>query len=461
MSRRGEAETECPRGATATRSRTRTPDPMRQKPTTSRPARRDSRSRGGAYVAVLAIATVVMVLGLGALLAVRAQRRALTAMDDAADAQAYAVSATELARLELAQNASWRTAYTNDTYLAYTSLGRGSFSWKLVDSDGSLSDDASDAVRVVGIGKAGLATRTYSVVCQAVSTPLPVLGAAAYSALSIAATGTATATGGPFATAGTLTLSRNVTLNANLEVGGFVNQGGTLNGTQTTATAKAMPSAAVFDTYAAQAKTLLFSSLTGNQIYKQVLSKTLNPFGDKVVNAQGVYAVTVPAGSTLTIRSSRLEATLVVTLGAGSTLRTSGPNLWEPPRSDYPALLVKATGAATVDLTGQPGTLDEIGQSTNYNPATSPYKGASDSALDDSYPSELRGVLHIIGAGVQTKISTAVTVRGTVLSEGALTLLGSSTVIADPTLAANPPVGYTQSGTLQTTPGSWRWEAAR
>ena len=120
--------------------------------------------RGGMYVAVLMIATVVLVLGFSGLYATRIQLRAAGQANDVVAARFYAQSAIELALLAINNDSSWRSTHTHDTWVNEQPIGDGAYSWKLVDeSKGNLTIDSTSPVRLYGRGLAGDAIRIYSV----------------------------------------------------------------------------------------------------------------------------------------------------------------------------------------------------------------------------------------------------------------------------------------------------------
>ena len=75
----------------------------------------------------------------------------------------------------------------------------------------------------------------------------------------------------------------------------------------------------------------------------------------------------------------------------------------------------------------------------------------------------VNGLVHVIGAMSVTEIQKDVLIHGVLISEGRVRRESGSapsTITRDPTIAANPPLGYA-SGTnaMVVVPGSWRWEA--
>ncbi|MBN2447258.1 MAG: carbohydrate binding domain-containing protein [Phycisphaerae bacterium] len=116
------------------------------------------------YVVILMCTTLVVVMGLSGLTAARGKLRAATDSEEVVAARYCATAALELAMLEVDSNASWRSAYTSDAWIAEASAGTGTYTWKLVDEyDGVLHNNSTDPVRVYGKGIVGNAVRIYSV----------------------------------------------------------------------------------------------------------------------------------------------------------------------------------------------------------------------------------------------------------------------------------------------------------
>jgi type II secretory pathway component PulK len=97
---------------------------------------------GVAYLAVLSVTTIICVISYAALTNVRILRRDVMQSNDSQEATWLAFSGMENAIACIANDVNWRTTYTNNVEIAPVPFGRGSFSWRLVDTDGNLADDA-------------------------------------------------------------------------------------------------------------------------------------------------------------------------------------------------------------------------------------------------------------------------------------------------------------------------------
>lgn len=127
--------------------------------------RSTARQRGSVYLLVLSTAMLVTIIGAGGLLALRAQRQAAIAQQDANAARLLAQSAVDVALAIMETQPDWRTLYAHNSWSHSRAAGSGTLNFKYIDdADGSLSNDASQRVRIIGQGVVGNAVRTVSVV---------------------------------------------------------------------------------------------------------------------------------------------------------------------------------------------------------------------------------------------------------------------------------------------------------
>ena len=419
------------------------------------------RRAGAAYLLVLSAGMLLSVIGFGILSSSRSATRSAGQAADLDEAAALAEAGVEWGMAAVAANTNWRTTYASGVEAAAKAVGRGTLTFKLVDEvDGNLSNNASDAVRLYGVGRVGSATRLYSVQLAGTGAVLDVLKAAVHSAGNLSVSDNQTPTGGPLSCNGTLTVASGKTVTGDAEAKAFAGSG-TVTGTKTTLSAdKAMPAATAFDSYKLLATTIPFPS--GGTVTKKVLSPNVNTVGAAAgLNANGVYYIRVPSTGTLTISASRLVSTLVVELDPGGKFATSGAFAWDPPRPDYPTLIVKGGTGSTVTLAGSSGLLYEAANSTNFNPAGMAYPyatGTPDTDTTDSYPAEFHGLVHVIGSAVATTVNNYFSLKGSLVTEGATSVGLGVKLVADPALASSPPAGYTASGQMTPAAGSWRWD---
>lgn len=421
------------------------------------------RRRGSVYILVLGMATLVTVAGLSVLTFARLKGREILWANNSKEARVLAEAAVEWALTKLAADINWRTTYTNGVETAPVPLGNGTISFKLVDeADGDLANVPTDSVRIYGIGRAGAATRLYSVKGIPNGPGLDVLKTVAHAGGNLRVLQMITGILGPFSSNGTLTVPLGSVVNGNVEAP-TLSISGTVNGTTQTVAAKTMPSSGVFGDYLAMATEIPYANIPSHTITGVVLSPAANPYG--AVNPKGVYHVRVPSQMNLSIRGCRVVATLLITLEDGATIAMSVAWRMEPPQPDCPTLLVRCLGtSATLNIDGTPGELAESAPVANFNPPGTPYpwpSGTTDSDFADSYPSLFTGLLHVIAPStITTNLGSAFKARGTVLVEGPI-LAGTQTSLrADPSLYANPPAGYRKPGPMVPLAGSWRWEKA-
>lgn len=417
--------------------------------------------RGSVYIFVLGAAIVLLIIGLSVITVARLSARTTTAAGDVAEAEILAEDAVELALAAIATNSTWRTDFASGTETSQKPLDNGTVSFKLVDEvDGDLANNPRDPVRVYGYGRFHDALRLYSLLVSAKATGYPVFKTPAHAGDSVDGHDTIFAAGGPFSSNNQWTAKAGSIVNGDIQ-GTSVQLDGQVNGMATILAAPlSLPPSSLFDRYKAQATDIAFSSIPGRIIGRTVLSPAANPYG--AANAKGIYHILVPNKGTLTIWQSRLVATLLVTLSDEATLATSGPFLMEPPRPDYPALLVRAsTTRATVSLGGSSSPLSEASCVVNFNPPGTPYpwpNGTSDTNLLGTYPAEFHGLLHVVGTGFTTTIGGNFTGRGTIITEGKMYLGTGARLTVDLGLYDNPPQGYETLIQMVPSSGTWRRE---
>ncbi len=120
---------------------------------------------------VLAVTSLVGLIGLSSLAAVRVQHAGSRGRNEAVAAQHLADAALRLAHARLTADVKWRTAYTHGTWTADEPLGRGTVRFRLTDeADGDLADD-DGPVRITARAAVGGAVRLVSVELRERFTP--------------------------------------------------------------------------------------------------------------------------------------------------------------------------------------------------------------------------------------------------------------------------------------------------
>ncbi|CAG0996302.1 hypothetical protein PHYC_02584 [Phycisphaerales bacterium] len=424
------------------------------------PSHAPSRSRRGtAYVAVLGLSLLVITIAVGASLAVRSQRSATSLRNDESEARQVGYAGIDWAWHTVASDRAWRDTYKNNVPVGPKEFGRGTMSFKLVDeADGTLSGNALQPVRMYAIGRANNAARGFSIELEPTGPALNVLDLPLYSAGTATVSGTVYASGGPLVCAGLFTVSALSSLNGDIECGSVLRLGGVTGTVKTGVAPRVMPQNTLFDTYAAMGTTITFASIPAGNMTGKLLTSTSNPYGTPC--SAGVYVITVPSGSSLTITNCRIQATLVITLNTNSRLVLSGANLWEPPTGAMPTLLAKSSALllGSVVFNGSLSPLSEATAGTNFNPASSPYGVSVDSDLLDTYPAEIRGLVHITGGSVSITFTNDVSFKGCCIVENSVTVSGGAILTADPQLSKVPPFGYIDPTGVAARAGTWRRE---
>src|SRR5438105_4618344 len=124
-----------------------------------------SKRRGTVYVAVLAVATLVSLLGISAVTAGRLRARASNTGSDILDAQAYAQAALDLGRLTISLDSNWRNTQAKGWWAHNVAIGGGTYSLSVYDplGNGNLNQNTTDPVILVGYGTRGTATQQVQV----------------------------------------------------------------------------------------------------------------------------------------------------------------------------------------------------------------------------------------------------------------------------------------------------------
>ncbi len=216
--------------------------------------------RGSVYVAVLGVAMIVGIMGLCGMHLARLQLKGVRATNGRQEARILAISAVDHAVSAMNDNATWRTDYTNDVEVGPYSFGDNTFSWRLVDEDGDLTDDTTDPLWVYGIGRVGDAV--WYVRARAridAGLPLEFLRTAVHgrSRLTVDSSKTLVVSGAPASTDGLLQNDGLITGDAEAVA---LAGGGVVTGTTTVPVdPKGVPLRTIFDDYVARATQLSFS----------------------------------------------------------------------------------------------------------------------------------------------------------------------------------------------------------
>lgn len=442
-----------------------------QRPDT--PQKRPTTRRGSAYVLVLALSIIVTVLAATAIESSRIGIRASTAQRDASDAALIAQGGLDHLLQLIATTPEWRTVYGSSPDLTSKLLQGGgfrggSYTWELEDeTDGDLFDDPSDPVRVRCTAVVGETSRTLSVeLAESGSSPFDVLQMGFYTSKYVLIGASSASLVSPDAPLGAMgTFHNSVAIIGDVEAG-LITGTGTISGTRDSLAApKEMPSSSVFDLYKARSTTIPWTSHYGT-FEPGLLSAGTNPYG--TANAEGIYFLSVPAWQQLKLDNSRIVGTLVIDAGIGAKIKFNDVVI-EPGRSNMPTILVKTSGVdSEVSIRTGSNSLSESSLGVNLNPAHTPYRGSSDSQLNDSYATQITGLIHVIGALGTVELRDGLSLNGCLLAECGIELtdpLGTGRdwrITPSPSLTITPPEGYStaRGGGFAATEGSLRWDVA-
>jgi hypothetical protein len=404
------------------------------------------RDKGSVYLHVLASSLLVSVIGLGSLFAVRVQMRSCRLGKDYAEARTCAVSAVELGIQHIKQDSAWRTTWPNGFWMEDKPLGAGRFALKGTDpQDSDLANSPYDAIVLTGIGTRGQARHITQVVLVPVIKPIEALTSCLQGSgsLKINSGKRITAVGAPVCTNGQL--DNDGTIDGTAQAQSIADTGTITGGPPLVpGPVKRMPDADVISRYVTRAHSVTYASTRE----KFVLAPGYNPYG--TADPNGLYLINTNNGS-LTIKDCRIYGTLVVQAGTGTVTLDSSVFL-QNYRSDFPSLLVTAS-TVIIRCTSATTQLSESSLNTNFNPAAAPYQGVSDTDKVDSYPNEIRGLVHIEGS---LRLQQTARIVGVVICNGSVTCEETNTITYNSSLYACPPRWYTYVDGMKLSPGSWK-----
>lgn len=426
-------------------------------------ARGGAGRRGSVYVLVLGASLMVAAAGVAAVAVSRAGTRGAVLDRDWAEAGAAAGAGLELLVGQINATPAWRASLASGGTVGPVTIGRARVVMSVVDeTDGNLADDPSQPVRLYASARVGGASRTQSVrASPASAVGLDCLRAAVHAAGGVTVAANATVVGGPLSS--NQSVSNSAVLTGSVEAPS-VSSTGFIDGTVRVTGAKTMPTDAGWAALGAAATALAWSSLpAGGAIDRAVLGPGVNTTGG-ARSARGVYAVTVPAGSTLTVRRSRMNCCLLVTLAAGARLVVADEVFWDAPEARLPSLLVQGAALSGVTLTpSSDQSLKESDAGRTLNPPGCPYNGVADADLTDTYPNAITGLVHLLSPTTTLTLGSNVRLGGCLITAGAVSVANSGNVLAaQPSLLTTPPIGYNDPSNtaVQMDAGTFRWEVS-
>lgn len=413
-----------------------------------------SRRAGYLYVAVLFTSLIVSTMGLVALTTATLRSRMASDGNDRIVAELLASAAIEDAVQRLSNDDNWRSSFAANTESSAVTLGSGTYTWMLKDSDGNLTDDESDFVQIVGIGRAGRATVAESVKMYPTGSPLSSLEAAFHCQGNVTlGTTISITTNSLISSNGNITASALLSsIQGNAEAVGSI--AGNVSGSKTSGVpSRQLPGSSALEYYLDNGTYIPWASLPVNGasrvIEKVVLSPTVNPFGDR--NPEGIYVIDC-AGQQIKIRDCRVVGTIVL-LNAASNSSLEGSLRWDAAVANYPALLV----AGDIDVKLTTTDLSEADQAINFNPNGTPFLGKQDNDLLDVYPSEINGLVYVSGRFDAPQDYIESRFRGTVICNS-ITANSSCRFNYRALIHDYPPPGFARGNPMTISPGSRRRE---
>lgn len=282
--------------------------------------------RGSVYLAVLGTAMIVSVLALSSLALQRVQNRMLTSSSDIRQAQHNAETAVELGLLAIKDNANWRTTYANGSWFANRSLGDGSCSLAVTDSDGNLADDPTDTILMTGIGTSESSEQRVVRIVDAYAQPLGCLNSSVAVGDMLALSGGAILRA---ANSGLITANSASVSSSNLygRVRAVTITGGNYNGSSTQVAAADRPTmpnwSTVFDYYRNYGTEISVGSLPSTP---PPLAKNGNM--NSAVNGVIVDWIGDPPGATEVASVAQTGSVFNLLGGGAYSLQVSNRNTW-------------------------------------------------------------------------------------------------------------------------------------
>src|SRR5262245_10453351 len=124
---------------------------------------RAARRRGTVYIAVFALAMLVLVIGVGGVMSARVRARSAFLSTDSAEAHEYARAAVNLGRLWMANDPGWRSDHASGGWITSSTFGSGAINLSVTNPRGALNRSILDPVVLVGTGMKGAARQKLSV----------------------------------------------------------------------------------------------------------------------------------------------------------------------------------------------------------------------------------------------------------------------------------------------------------
>ncbi len=386
--------------------------------------------RGTAYLLVLVTVMVTVAIGASSVMVHRVRRVRLDRVGDIERARAVAQAGLELATAYIQSDSAWRTNRGLGIWMDGESVLDGVVTLTAVDDDGDAEDDPSDAVTIVSEGVVGSAKQIVSATFQPVPVALDSLSYAVSAEGNVGFEKVINANAG-IASNGAMAAS-SATVNADVYASSTILGLTYTRGKYPSSGTRQHPSTTVFDWYIANGTTINRALLPGGDLRKIVLAPNSNPYG--ATNPRGIYVINC-ANNTIKIQDCRIEGTLVL-LNVKSDSEISNEVNMKPADPTLPLLLVQ--GSFTIKTSDKD--LSESSEKVNFNPATAPYNGSSDSDQTDVYPRRIEGLIYV--SGQLTFDDHIVMVGQAVVGGASIFKADTHTITWNSTYVNNPPQGF-------------------
>ncbi len=405
---------------------------------------RQFRRAAASYLLLVGTSSLVAIIGLSVLASARRQRDALTSTQDWTQSRRIAFSAAQhaLALLTEEAAASPSSDSLNTTDFSATVEG-GTMSWRLRRPDGSVPTSRDDDLVLETAGSKGIAAYYQRGVVRATRTPHNYLSSALHckGAVTVNSNSHVAFVGAPLTSP--TSIGNSSTIHGDICTPNYFPFALCSGSVTIAAKTYDSPESGVVDDYWSKATPLTSAT---SSITEVVITPDLNPFGS--TNADGLYSWDLQSSSTL--NNARVRGTLVVRTNGHKLTITDGV-LIENFREDYPALIIDGDACWAFD--GGAGLLSEANVGINLNPPGAPYVGVTDTDTTDSYPSEIKGFVHVTGGLAATDTSR---LNGACLVGGTTSVKDAVVISHDPTIVDTPPVGYGFVTAFTIAPGSWQ-----
>ncbi len=408
------------------------------------------RRRGSIYPAVLAYASLVTIIGLSALLALRLQRRASEGEIDFSQARLHARSAIEMGMWVLENDPDWRTTLPNGVWVKDGPIGTGAYTLEGVDpNDAELADSNLHPLVLTGTGVQGAARHKTQVRLEPEIRPLGCIGVSLHAGANLTFDSAILRSDQTISANGRVD-SINSSIVADVEAVTKIDGKGYTGTTTTGIDPRSMPTSAAFDFYLDRGTPIAVYDIPVSagraRMASVLLSPASNPYGAET-NPTGIYVIDCQ-GLDIEIRFCRIVGTLVLLDPGPDSIVKQSVN-WEPAVKNYPALLVRGALAIGLDAAD----LSEAAIGVNFNPLGTPDDDETDADLDDTYASKIKGLVYVSGdltASASNTFEGVVVVGGTLSATGALDLDYKSHYFDD------PPPGFFEVPDMRVVAGSWK-----